>query len=359
MLLAMLKTKSREWIAFTAIIVCLVAVAHFTPSNLDQPVLPVGQAPEIENILNLRTSEERSAELVKLLERVGPERAQEEMLHSGLPFTGETHLLVHTIGNFIYDQYGKDGLALCKDYFLSACYHAVILNTLGDNGLDGVAEAMALCREAGGSTVAAQCAHGAGHGFVAWHDYDLVKALEMCDELGSAGELRSPASQFPSFNCYDGVFMENVWGVHEGTPSPKRWVKESELYYPCTDPRIPEKYLKGCWSNQATLIYQHFKGDLRKTALACDAVENAEYRETCYNNFSRQIHPMTQGSIEKVKSLCENATGEEWRDYCILTNMTSYWSVGDHELPGKLCASLEEPLKTTCFTRLENLKNIN
>lgn len=348
MLLTMLRSQAREWVTFAAVIAGLIVLARFAPVSLDQKAA-AETYPEIKTILSLSSTRAQSDELLKLLKRVGPEKAQEAMVHSGLPFTGETHLLIHTVGDFIYNQYGKEGLSFCKDYFLSACYHAVILNTLGDNGIAGVAEAMKTCFEAGGSIVASQCAHGAGHGFVAWHDYDLLKGVKMCDELGAQTQ------NFAYFNCYDGAFMENIWGVHNGGPSEKRWVKEGDLYYPCTDPRIPQKYLNGCWSNQATHIYQVLKGDLKKTAEACDAVPEAQFRETCYNNFSRQIHPLTTGSVEKVKSLCANATGEKWRDYCIIVNMTSYWSVGDREIPFKICASLSAPLSESCFEKLSNL----
>jgi hypothetical protein len=344
----MLERHHYRTLALSLLIVLLGLLTYLAPSNWE--VEKMDKASEITQIVALKTPSAQSAELLKLLKRVGPVETQEQMLHSGLPFTGETHLLIHTVGDYIYNQYGLDGLQYCRDYFLSACYHGFIIDALADHGLDGVAEAMESCRKAG-TAVSAQCAHASGHGFLAWHDYEPLKALAMCDELGGK------VPNFAYFNCYDGVFMENIWGVHNGAPSEKRWIKESDIYYPCDDPRIPEKYLKGCWSNQATLMYQHFKGDLQKTAQACDSVPNPVYKETCYNNFSRQIHPLTQGSVEKVKSLCTNATGQEWQDYCILTNMTSYWSVGDHVLPGKICASLNDPLKTTCFTRLESLIN--
>jgi hypothetical protein len=186
---------------------------------------------------------------------------------------------------------------------------------------------------------------------VAWHDYDLIKGAEMCDELGSK------VPDFPYFNCYDGVFMENIWGVHGGRPSEKRWVKEGDLNYPCTDPRIAEKYLVGCWSNQATLIYQYYQGDLRKTAEACDQVTTPLYRDTCYNNLYRQIHPLTQGSTDKVRELCLNATGIDRQNECILTNMVSYWSVGDHELPFVICDKTAGSVQSQCFERLISMIN--
>ena len=325
----------KNWFVIAIIFILLILVALNSPGNKT----------EIEKIKNLTTTEDQGVELRKLLERVGPVEAQEQMLKSGLPFTGQTHLLIHVIGDYIYDKYGTEGLPLCRDYFLSACYHGFIINTLADHGMAGMVEVIEKCQTAGPG-VLPQCAHGAGHGFVAWHDYDLVKGAEMCDELGTR------VDNFPHFNCYDGVFMENVWGVHDGKPSEKRWVKEGESYYPCTDKRIPEKYLNGCWSNQATLIYQHYKGNLNKTAEACDKVENETYKDTCYNNFSRQIHPLTGGRKEKVVTLCANATGIKRQEECMLTNMTAYWSVGDRVIPFELCSNANEPLKSACFDRL-------
>ncbi len=290
-----------------------------------------------------------SAELKTLLAEVGPEKAQEIMFHSGLPFTGQTHLLIHTVGDYIYKQYGEEGLKYCKDYFLSACYHAFILNTLADHGMEGMIEVMKSCWQAG-NNVAPQCAHGAGHGFVAWHDYDLLKALKMCDALGEKSE------NFPHFNCYDGVFMENFWGVHNGAPSPKRWISETDLSYPCDDPRIESKYLNACWGNQATRAYQYFQGDLSRTATFCDSVPNPTHRDFCYNNLGRQIHPLTAGDVSKVFSLCAVATGTERQNECVMTNVLSYWSVGDKELPRKICAAAEEPLRSRCFARIQGLQ---
>lgn len=335
---------TRSW-ATLAIIVILLAVAFVV-------VMKKISVSEIEYIKNLESEEEQEEVLKKLLDRVGPIEAQEQMFKSGLPFTGATHLLTHVVGDYIYDKYGPEGLALCRDYFLSACYHSVILNTLADHGIGGLVETMDKCNEVS-LGVAAQCAHGAGHGFVAWHDYDLIEALLMCDELGAKVE------GFAYFNCYDGVFMENVWGVHDGVPSENRWVKDDDIYYPCNDPRIQEKYLRGCWANQATLIYQHYKGDLRTTALACDKVESESYKNTCYDNFARQIHPLTSGKKERVFSLCAYATGKDRQDECVLTNMRAYWSVGDRVVPYEICSASAENLQSRCFASLADLEKLD
>jgi hypothetical protein len=347
-------SRLQKWPAILGIVILLILTTFIFPEsdakNNSEPNASPALSLEIENIKNAKSTQEQAEWLTQLLETVGPVEAQEQMLVSGLPFTGETHLLIHVIGDYIYDKFGPEGLPLCRDYFLSACYHGFIINTLADYGLKGMAEAMVKCRAADPG-VSAQCAHAAGHGFVAWHDYDLIKAAEMCDELGKRTE------HFPHFNCYDGVFMENIWGVHGGKPSEKRWVKPDDIYYPCNDERIPERYLSGCWANQATLIYQYYQGNLKKTAEACDGVADETYRDTCYDNLARQIHPLTQGQKERVMSLCANATGPRRQEECLLTNMAAFWSVGDRVVPFELCAEANEPLQGRCFERLISLIN--
>ena len=304
---------------------------------------------DLRIIVSAKAPGEQTAALERLLERIGPEAAQEELKRSGLPFTGQSHLLVHAVGDFLYEREGPAGLSKCRDYFLAACYHGVILRTLAEHGMGGVANAMTACRQAS-QPVMLQCSHAGGHGFLASTDYDLLKALSLCNELGAQ------TAGFVYNSCYEGVFMENLWGVHGGKPSQKRWLKPDEPAYPCTDPRIAERYQTGCWANQASVMYQMFGGDLKKTAEGCDSVTNETYRRTCYNNFARQIHPLTEGRADRAFELCQNASGEEWQNYCLITIAESAFAVGDRErIPFEICARIAPEAKPNCHQKLIGL----
>src|SRR5882724_10865176 len=52
-------------------------------------------SPNVAALVNASTFLEQSTLVRALLEELGPEGAQDELNHSGLPFTGESHLLVH------------------------------------------------------------------------------------------------------------------------------------------------------------------------------------------------------------------------------------------------------------------------
>ena len=210
-----------------------------------------------------------------------------------------------------------------------------------------------------------ECAHGIGHGFLANTGYkNLPTALSACDEA------EKTMKRFPVFNCYDGVFMENIWAVHDGKPSPDRWVKENDTVYPCNDKRIEDKYILACWSNQPALAYQFFKGDVKKVADdVCMKVKNVEYQRMCFDGLARQIHPITRGQYSKTFDLCNLMPNDKWINFCLVINATSTYAVGDHEAPLKICAGVSQNSKEDCYNRVfshmktyqrpnENLKSL-
>lgn len=282
----------------------------------------------------------------KLIERVGPLEAQEELLKSGLPFTGETHLLNHTAGDYIYVKYGPAGLQYCKEYFLASCYHGFILHAIGDGGMNAVEKTFEGCLK-DSPTVYVQCAHAIGHGFLANLGYkNLTDALNSCDKVAKDN------LKFPSFNCYDGVFMENIWAVHDGNPSPDRWVNASDLFYPCNDNRIDKKYILACWSNQPSLAYQLLKGDIKKVAdNVCSFVSDDKLQKMCFEGLSRQIHPIANGSPKKTFMLCSLLPGK-WQDFCISVNASASYAVGDRGVSFEVCAHIDENGKGECYNRL-------
>lgn len=285
----------------------------------------------------------------KLIERVGPSKAQEQLHRSGLPFDGQSHLLNHTIGDWLYQKYGKEGLTLCKDYFLSSCYHGFVLRVAADGGVEALSEVMKTCWKKGWH-VSIQCAHAIGHGLLAWSGYaNLTAALARCDELLKI----SP--DFPSFNCYDGTFMENIWAVHEdGKPSKDRWLKDDDPIYPCNDQRIDQKYINACWSNQPMRMYQMFGGDIQKVAAQCLNLKNQTYKTTCFDGLARQIHPTVLGSVDKTFQSC-NLMPKEWVDPCLISVSRAFFSVGDKKIPFEICSRMKGEGKNSCWQGLSEI----
>jgi len=302
---------------------------------------------EIESIKSARNLDEQVTHYLALIKRVGPVEAQEQLFKSDLPFTGQTHLLNHTVGEYLYKEYGHAGLAKCREYFLASCNHGFIIAAIAAESMPGVSITMEECRKSG-SAVFSQCAHAVGHGFLAYSGYkNLTEALKLCDQVSL------PSGLFPFFNCYDGVFMENIWAVHDnGTLSSDRWVKENDPFYPCDDKRIDKKYHLGCWSNQPALMYQLFRGDISKVGRECDQVPDHENKKMCFNGLARQIHPLTAGIVDRVFEMC-GLLPEKWNNYCVVTNALAYFGVGDRALPFPICARVSgQKNKEECYQKL-------
>lgn len=264
-----------------------VAIAGYTEKRPVQIHQEQKQSEEISVILSTSTLEEREVLYKRLIEKIGPRDAQEQLYRSGLSFDGESHLLNHVVGDWLYQKYGPDGLALCRDYFLSSCYHGFVIAAVAVGGQDALAGVMQRCWQHG-PTVAVQCAHAIGHGFLAWGGYkNFIAALTACDDLATK------SANFPLYNCHDGAFMENVWAVHEdGKPSPDRWLSQTDPVYPCNDPRIEYKYINACWSNQPSRMYMMFGGDFGRIGRQCLKVDDQTHQRTCFDGLARQIHPL-------------------------------------------------------------------
>lgn len=310
------------------------------------------QTEEIAQIKKVNNIDQQVKFYKKLIERVGPEQAQEELFHSGLPFDGQTHLLNHTVGDYLFDKYGNEGLTHCKDYFLSSCYHGFVLRAIGANGLDGLDPVLEICSQKG-YYVMVQCTHAIGHGLLVWFDYpNLIKALQSCDEIGAK------RSDVPLFSCYDGIFMENIWGIHNGKPSPERWIKEGDLIYPCNDVRIDEKYINACWAEQPTIIYQQTQGNIPKVSDECLKLKNPTYQTTCFDSLARQINPIANGDVDKLFHLC-SLVAKQWQDSCLFSNVASFYSIGDKKIPFEICSRLSNSTQQTCYEMLAGIISVN
>lgn len=321
----------------------------FLKNISEQKTFTTKAVSEIANLKASSTLDQKVKIYKSLIARVGPEQAQEELLHSGLPFDGETHLLNHTVGDYLYEKFKLGGLVYCRDYFLSSCYHGFVIRALAAGGLDSLTEVMNTCWSKG-ERVAIQCSHAIGHGFLASNSYkSFIKSLEDCDQLGQKSR------NFPGFNCYDGVFMENIFAVHDdGKPSPDRWLNENDPVYPCNEEKIPQKYIRACWSNQPSWMYQLFQGDLQKVAGQCLKLENKEYQNTCFDALARQIHPLTQGSVEQTFKMC-SLMPEPWIDPCLMSISKAFFSVGDRQAPFEICGKINTESKESCYSELSTI----
>jgi hypothetical protein len=96
-----------------------------------------------------------------------------------------------------------------------------------------------------------------------------------------------------------------------------------------------------------------YGGDIAQTARLCEKIPDSNYISVCLDNLFRQINPLTNGDTDKVFELC-SLTGEENKVNCIVTNATSYYSVGGHATAIRICNKLDGEDSKDCNNRLIN-----
>lgn len=300
---------------------------------------------EIFRIKHTKSLKDQERLYIQLMDRVGPEQAQEMLQHSGIPYTGSAHLLNHTSGYYIWRKFGPSGIIKCKDYFSASCYHGFFISGLGNRKLENIDAMMRGCkRESKASNL--QCSHALGHGVLAYQGYaNLLEALSMCDDISK--RIKDFAVSF----CYSGVFMENMLGLHEGRSSPDRWIKASDPLYPCNDPRIAERYIAECWYYQAQQMSKVFKDD-NKVAEVCNELRNPKSESNCFDGLFREFNTATKSDIKRKFELCDQMP-EEWKSKCISTQASALLQQGDHETPLRICAYIKDPnVMEDCYKTL-------
>lgn len=337
--------RASRSIAIFGALVMLLVVAGCRSSSLPATATVATSASELERLLATHRLAEQKVLIRSLITRVGVAAAQDMLQQSGLPFTGQTHLLVHTVGEWIFENFSVEGLVYCRDHFLGACFHGFLVRAIGDHGPSVMGEAFERCRGAGIPTMV-QCAHGAGHGLVAWTRYDLPEALRLCDELADA--LRD----FHAFNCYDGGFMENAWRLHHGDASGTVHAT-SDPDYPCNDRRLAPRHLPACWGNQVAILFHLSHGDLRTVAARCEGLGDPMNQDACYNGLARQIHPLTGGESAEAFRLCRLLPAARQAE-CLVTLVESSFAVGDRRrMPFEICNRLgDKDGARDCYERL-------
>jgi hypothetical protein len=273
----------------------------------------------------------------------------------------EAHGLAHGLGIAAYP--GPERLAevfaQCPFTQISGCHHGVIqgyfLDLQARNVKVGTPELDALCQpHRGTGTRFGQCAHGLGHGVMAFANHRLPAALEMCDEV-SDGFVRDA--------CYGGAFMENIVGAthpehtaethaalgqkagapaaahgehagHEGMAAdehaghgaaaggdghaahaePWKALDRDDPLYPCN--AVGEKYWAQCYLIQTSSILFFNGGNMAKTAETCRAAPETMV-PVCYRSLGRDITSYASRDPGRTEKLCASA-GEASYTECIV-----------------------------------------
>src|SRR3989344_2239057 len=143
----------------------------------------------------------------------------------------DTHLLGHNIGDILYKQLGIEGMKFCTQDLRNACSHSIVVGALLEFGADKLRDIADVCRKApGGKGAYTMCIHGLGHGVLAYTEYDMAQAVNLCEKVS---EPRLKNMEYGE--CVGGISMEMMAGVNDR----EAWEKQKANYFKKDDPLAP------------------------------------------------------------------------------------------------------------------------
>ncbi|MBA3733155.1 hypothetical protein H0W91_02135 [Patescibacteria group bacterium] len=224
----------------------------------------------------------------------------------------DTHLLGHTVGDVLYKQKGIEGIKVCTDDIRNACSHSIVVGYLLENGASSLGKAVEACHDApGGSGAYTMCVHGLGHGVLAYEEYDMKKAVNLCNKIGTLKSANIEIGQ-----CIGGVTMEMMAGVHDH----EAWIKQVPNYFkendplaPCDSGFISKEYTNFCYVYLTPHLFKSAGVELsfpdpklfNKAMKYCEGIPFEDRnRSTCFGSFGKEYVVLSNArNVQNVSSM--------------------------------------------------------
>ncbi len=320
---------------------------------------------------------ELSVFFTRLAQAKGASYAFEVLRIATLPPNTDMHLLGHVVGDELYKQQGINGMSACTQDFRNACSHSIVVGYFLAKGEEGLGDIANACRRApGGAGAYTMCFHGLGHGILAAVDYDLPRAVSLCQKTGTIQYGYRESSE-----CTSGTVMEIISG---GFHNKTLWEKQSAKYLslsepllPCTASYVPAGSKPQCFEYLTPHLVKAAGGSLddgvpadeilKKAFAYCELLDIDIQRAFCYQGFgkefivlvhnrdTRTLANMDEREMKETFRLCALAGRAQGERECLLHAMDSLFWGGENDPTGavRFCALMEsETLAKACYEHL-------
>lgn len=252
------------------------------------------------------------------------------------------HGLSHKLGALAVEKEGIAGFGFCDSLLQFGCFHGAALAAVRIRGDDPnlSRELWEGCKSK--AKIPGSCLHGLGHAITMIRQYDLLAAYEECENL---------LNDQDSFWCEDGVSMENI--ARSMAPAGLGvYGKNDDIYYPCNS--IPKRFEASCVRNHVGYLYRLWGADFSRAINFCVSFGVGRTAEECINVIGSIIASDYIDNQEKLISKCRLV--EQYNQFCIEGAVVNYSMSRQFDRAEKLCNTLEETGKKSCFGKIESFR---
>jgi hypothetical protein len=376
MLKSITKLYVRNRYRFTLLLIAVIVAATLRGSNYFGQSRSFPEISELQSI-EFTTSAEIERYFKSVAEKKGAGYAFDLLKIAPLPDDVDIHLLGHAVGNILYKQEGLNGIKICNQDFRNACSHSIVVGLFIERGIEALDDISSVCRKApGGIGAYTMCFHGLGHGILAYTDYNLVEAVNLCKKTET-----EEFNHTESAECVGGAIMEMVGGVHDRQAwekAKKIFFKDSDPLYPCNQDFIPDNARHLCFLYLTPHLWEAAgvsdpvritEDELKISFDYCSRLSNdyQEYQNSCYAGFGKEFVVMADGrdirnlgssSPEALKNTyqwCTLAGVEDGVHVCFLEAVNSLYWGGENSPKAAVnfCSLIDDGQdQELCFTHL-------
>lgn len=264
----------------------------------------------------------------------------------------DCHTQAHKIGRTAWKLFGQsvfeEGSSLCH----SGVYHGAMESFINERGTeDLISKIDLLCSNFKTHFGVFQCIHGAGHGILAYLNYDLPLALVECQKIKDGWKVTS---------CYDGAFMENVV-MGRDTETGKAthqtlWLNKQDPQFPCNAVDKDVDVQRHCYRMQTSWMINLFNADYDKVISEClKSPDNVV--SWCFRGIGRDFAGNTLRKSSEIINFCQKVPKSyDYREQCITGAVqvsVDFWGPNLKNQATDLCKLiLDQNLKKTCYSVL-------
>ncbi len=308
------------------------------------------------NLFNIKKLIDQKSDnvLLLLIKLYGPNQVTwhlSEQSEKGSKF--DCHQYAHHIGRLAFRVLGKDALKRNITFCHSGYHHGVIAMFVKGISSDEVMKKVEeVCKEVGTEFNALTCFHGAGHGMLAYLDYDLPQTLEECKKVQTSWRQSS---------CMAGAFMENISTEFGDSLESHRsqWVNKNDEHYPCNVLNNDLQAQKACYSIQPIWMAYLFKYDMNKLVDSCAGLKE-ELRGRCMFGYGQVIGLITNYDPSAAAEYCKKLPdGNSVKSACvtgILMGLMDSWASNMGNKGDLYCQSVAITTRNSCYEFLESRK---
>ena len=267
-------------------------------------------------------------------------------------FFTSCHEVSHYLGQLEYKRLKSVGAVFLESSrgCLGGVYHGAIEGYFMEKGIAGAppdtikAEVAAICGKPADYPKLqefTECNHGLGHAMMFIANYDLPKALNLCDALGTVNEREL---------CYSGSLMANG-DAFKSTEHSTKYIKADDPLYPC--PILKPQQQRQCYTYG---VLTRFQNDLEQSIKICAEIPS-EFRQDCFETLGRD---RTMISVDEkiLKSQCDQISNLVYKGDCVngvAYNLVIRFGLNSN-LAQKFCSIVELKYQTDCYAKIERAK---